>query len=245
MRRVVPTRLRKDKYTFSAEELEGMFSVPSKMPKWEPMYTELTHRDGSKHQVLIREIKKEEIDPMLAFIKRYTEIDYDYYDIVSARVYAELLAIKRNRMKDEYFFLALENGSPVGIINGRIMNKDINISLHTMVFKRRINAGPILFYAKCWYAFEICGQQEFWATFESYNGWRLAGLGMGLPTYKWPDVQHELGGAKVYYLSREMWELTIRDEYPEQVARAKLMPNPPKELIEANEKLIIPEEIEV
>ncbi|MFP4483243.1 MAG: hypothetical protein ACLFO1_00165 [Spirochaetaceae bacterium] len=244
MIRQVPCKTRKDEYRLPVEKMEGMFAVPSTLPKFEPMYSTLTLRDGSTRDILIREIKPEEVDPLANFVKQYTDNEYDFYDIVGARVYAELLAIKRNRMKDQYFFVAFDEGVPIGIANGRKRDDEINISLHTMAFKRQVNAGPILFYSKAWYAFEVCKNNEFWATFESYNGWMLAGLNMGLPTYPWPEYQHELGGAKVYLLRRDLWELTIRDEYPEQVARAELKPNPPKELIEKNEKMIVPEKAE-
>ena len=245
MIRNVPCKTRKSEYRIPVEKMEGMFSVPSRMPEFAPMYSEITLRDKSTRTILIRSLKQEEVDPLAAFVKKYTDVEYDFYDIVGARVFAELLAIKRNRMKDQYFFVALDEGVPVGIANGRIHDEAINISLHTMTFKRRINAGSILFYSKCWYAFEICKAEEMWITFESYNGWMLAGLNMGLPTYPWPEVQHELGGAKVYLLQRDYWELSIRDEYPDQVARAHLLPNPPPELIEANRTLVVPEEIEV
>ncbi|MEE8441448.1 MAG: N-acetyltransferase [Spirochaetia bacterium] len=244
MIRKVPCKTRKTEYTFSVEKLEGMFTVPSVLPEFKPMSTELSLRDGSKRTILIRSIREEEVDPLAAYVKQYTEVEYDFYDIVGARVFAELLAIKRNRMKDQYFFIGLDDGVPIGIANGRLRDKEINISLHTMAFKRQVNAGAILFYSKCWYAFEVCGAHEFWATFESYNGWVLAGLNMGLPTYPWPQVQHELGGAKVYVLYRDYWDLSIRDEYPEQVARAKLMPDAPADLIKRNETLRIPDNIE-
>lgn len=245
MIRKVPCKTRKTEYTFPVEKMEGMFVVPSVLPEFKPMYSELTLKDGSTKQVLIREIREDEIDPMLAFVKQYLDVEYDFYDIVGARVFAELLAIKRNRMKDQYFFVGLSDGVPVGIANGRMRDKDINISLHTFAFQRRINAGAILFYTKCWYAFEVCGANEFWATFESYNGWVLAGLNMGLPTYPWPEVQHELGGAKVYVLTRDYWELSIRDEYPPQIARANLLPDPPDEVLKTNETISFPDKIEV
>ncbi len=245
MIRKVPCKTRKNKYTLSVEKLEGLFSVPSVMPEWKPMYAELSLRDGSKQTILIRAIKAEEVDPLAAFIKKYTDVEYDFYDIVGARVFAELLAIKRNRMKDQYFLVGLADGEPIGIANGRIRDQKVNISLHTMAFKRRINAGAILFYAKCWYAFEICGNDEFWVTFESYNGWMLAGYNMGLPTYAWPAVQHELGGAKVYLLTREYWEQSVRDEYPPQIARCQLLADPPAELLKKNEKMTCPDSIEV
>jgi len=205
------------------------------------MWSEIVDKEGKMHDVLIRSIKEEEIDPVLNILHKYLFAEYDFYDIVGARVFAELLAIKRKRMKDEYFFLGLENGVPVGIANGRIMNEIVNISLHTMAFLRQVNAGAVLYYAKAWYAFEVCGNEEFWATFESYNGWVLGGLRMAQPTYPWPEYQHELGGAKVFYLSKQQWISEVKDNYLPQIARTNFKPAP-KELIEKNEKLIMPKD---
>ncbi len=244
MKRQIPTKLRKAEYTFKAEWLEGLLQAADRAPEMPPMYSEIKNRAGEKFDVLIRPIRKEEIDPVLGFIRQTLDAEYDYYDIVGARVYAELLAIKRLRMKDEYFFVGLNDGKLVGIANGRLMSDEINISLHTLTFERQINAGAVLFYAKCWYAFEVCQSNEFWATFESYNGWRLAGLRMALPSYPWPDMQHELGGSKIWYLTRALWEESIKAEYLEQVARTSFQ-EAPAEIVKANEKIIIPDKLEI
>jgi len=241
MKKQIPVKLRKSEYKFDAEWLEGLLQAPINIPEFKPMWSEIVDKEGKMHDVLIRSIKEEEIDPVLNILHKYLFAEYDFYDIVGARVFAELLAIKRKRMKDEYFFLGLENGVPVGIANGRIMNEIVNISLHTMAFLRQVNAGAVLYYAKAWYAFEVCGNEEFWATFESYNGWVLGGLRMAQPTYPWPEYQHELGGAKVFYLSKQQWISEVKDNYLPQIARTNFKPAP-KELIEKNEKLIMPKD---
>ncbi len=241
MKKQIPVKLRKSEYKFDAEWLEGLLQAPINVPEFKPMWSEIVDKEGKTHDVLIRSIKEEEIDPVLNILHKYLFAEYDFYDIVGARVFAELLAIKRKRMKDEYFFLGLENGVPVGIANGRIMNEIVNISLHTMAFLRQVNAGAVLYYAKAWYAFEVCGNEEFWATFESYNGWVLGGLRMAQPTYPWPEYQHELGGAKVFYLSKQQWISEVKDNYLPQIARTNFKPAP-KELIEKNEKLIMPKD---
>ncbi|HOO78121.1 MAG TPA: N-acetyltransferase [bacterium] len=244
MKRPIPTKLRKSEYTFKVEWLEGLLQAPDRAPAMPPMYSPIKNREGKTFNVLIRPIKPEEVDPVLSFLRLTLDAEYDYYDIVGVRVYAELLAIKRKRMKDEYFFLGLNEGRLVGIANGRIRDPEVNISLHTLTFERQINAGAILFYSKCWYAFEVCKNDEFWATFESYNGWRLAGLRMALPSYPWPEEQHELGGAKIFYLTRELWEESIKEEYLEQVSRTAFLPAD-DDIIAANEKLIIPEALDI
>jgi hypothetical protein len=67
---------------------------------------------------------------------------------------------------------------------------------------------------------------------------------MALPSYPWPDLQHELGGAKIFYLTRKLWEESIKEEYLEQVARTSFDPAS-EELIKKNEKLIIPDSLDI
>ena len=71
-------------------------------------------------------------------------MDHDFYDIVGARVYSEVLGWYRKRLKDPYTLVGLVDGVWAGFANGRLMNEDINISLHTMALIRggRIGAAP-------------------------------------------------------------------------------------------------------
>jgi hypothetical protein len=62
-------------------------------------------------------------------------VDHDFYDIVGARVYAEVLGWIRNRLKDPYQLIGVIDGHVVAFWNGRLMNEDINISLHSMAFR--------------------------------------------------------------------------------------------------------------
>jgi len=86
------------------------------------------------------------------------------------------------------------------------------------------------------------GNKEWWATYESYNGWMRWGLGMAQPSYPWPQVQHELGGARVYYVTKKYWDQLIK-QYVRQMAGADLDFNVSDEVRKANEELIVPEEI--
>ena len=244
MKKVLPCKLRKAEYTIGSEWLEAFLQSPDTAPKLPEMWTQTKNKEGKMFDVVIRPIKPEEIDPLLEFLKLTLDKEYDMYDMVGVRVLAELLAIKRRRMKDEYFFVALCEGRLVGIANGRLMNEKVNISLHSLTFERQVSAGAILFYAKAWYTFEICEQQEFWVTFESINGWMMGGMRMALPSYPWPDMQHELGGAKIFYLSKKQWDDEIKAEYLKQISRAEFKPAS-KELIAKNAKMIIPDKLDV
>ncbi len=162
------------------------------------------------------------------------EADHDFYDIVGARVYAEILGWYRKRMKDPYTLVGLIDGVWAGFANGRLMDEDVNISLHTMALMRGGRIGAIMYYAKAYYAFEILGNQEWWATYESYNGWLRWGVGMAQNTYPWPEYQHELGGARVYYVDKKYWDSTVKD-YVRQMIGADLVFDVPKDIRGCNQ----------
>ena len=106
------------------------------------------------------------------------------------------LSLLRKRLKDPFTFVGLVDGEWLGFANGRVWDKDVAVSLHTLTFSRRAKLGWPMYYAKTYYAMEMLKVKEWWSTFESYNGWRMAGLSMAQPTKPWPEYQHELGGAK-------------------------------------------------
>ena len=238
MWREPPEKVSQEKITFDVRELEPLLAPPeSDMPPFEPAYAEL--KDGSI--LYIRSARKEEAPKLLEFIKKFLDIDHDFYDIVGARVYAEILGWYRNRLKDPYVLIGLIDGKLAGFANGRLMNEDINISLHTMAFVRGLKVGAIMYYAKAQYAFEVLGNKEWWATYESYNGLKRWGIGMAQPSYPWTEYQHELGGARVYYITKKYWETTVK-RYLEDYIKTKLIRPVPPEIEERNKELIIPEE---
>jgi hypothetical protein len=131
------------------------------------------------------------------------KIPRDYYDIVGVRLYAELLGWFRYRVRNEYCLVGQVDGFLVGIVNGRMMNQDIGISLHTLAIDRGLRVGSHLFAAKMEHHIEYLGQEEVWITAESPIGFRRWMIEYGLE--KQTDVQHELGGATSYRLSRQLY----------------------------------------
>jgi hypothetical protein len=241
MFREIPEEVSQKTITFKVEELEPLLAGPkSQLPKFEPKEAKLK----TGETMLIREMKKEEVPQILKFIKKLIDVDRDFYDIVSVRVYAELLGWYRNRLKDPFTLIGLVDGKLAGFCNGRKWDDEIAISLHTMAFKRGAKVGAILYYTKTKYAFETLGVNEWWSTFESYNGLKRWGIGMAQPSYPWPDYQHELGGAKVYYITREYWDSTVNN-YLEGYIGVGSITDASEETIKKNENLIVPEEPEV
>ncbi len=237
-----PVAVTKDEITFDVSELEPVLQAPPMdLEPWPPCYVEL--QDGS--EMLIREAKKEEVRKLLKMVKdQFLEEDdpekvKDFYDIVGARVYAELLGWYRKRLKDPYILVGLRDGEIIAFANGRLWDEDINISLHTMAFKRGLRAGATMYYAKCAYCFDVLEQEEFRSTFESYYGFKRWGIGMAQPSYPFPEYQHELGGSRVYYITRKYWESRVKD-YVKDLTGAEFVRPVPDELMEENEDPVPP-----
>lgn len=239
MRLPTPEEVSQKQITFDVEEIEAILQAPPMdLKPWPACQVKL--KDG--RVMLIREAKLEEAPMMMEYMKKVMEADHDFYDIVGARVYAEILGWYRKRLKDPYTLVGLIDGLWVGFANGRLLNEDINISLHTMALARGGRIGAVMYYAKAYYGFEILGNKEWWATYESYNGWMRWGIGMAQPSYPWPEYQHELGGARVYYITKKYWDKIVKD-YVRQMTGTELDFNVPDELIKANEVMRVPEEV--
>jgi hypothetical protein len=239
MRLEPPEKVSREQLTIDVREIEPLLQGPSMdMKPWPGAM--ITLKDG--RTLYIREARLEEAPKMMGYIKKVMEADHDFYDIVGARVYAEILGWYRKRLKDPYTLVGLIDGVWAGFANGRLMDEDVNISLHTMALMRGGRVGAIMYYAKAYYGFEILGNQEWWATYESYNGWLRWGVGMAQNTYPWPEYQHELGGARVYYVDKKYWDSTVKD-YVRQMIGSDLVFDVPKDVVEANKDLQVPEDV--
>jgi len=241
MRLEPPVKLSVEKMEIDVREIEPLLQAPPmKLPHWPEAM--ITLRDG--RTLYIREATLEDAPLMLEYMEKVMKVEKDFYDIVGARVYAEILGWVRRRLKDPFHLVGTIDGEWVGLANGRVWNKDIAISLHTMTFQRRGRLGWAMYYAKTFYALETLGCKEWWSTFESYNGWRMAGLEMAQPTKPWPEYQHELGGATVYYLTKDAWDARVKDFAREMIGN-DLVFNVPAEVKKANAKFRIPATVDL
>ncbi|NPV55645.1 MAG: N-acetyltransferase [Anaerolineae bacterium] len=203
-----------DEIKVNIREIEAILSAPPmELPPWPEAM--ITLPDG--RTVYIRAIQESDIRPMLGYLEQVMKVEKDFYDIVGVRVYGEVLALLRKRMKDPFTMVGLVDGEWLGFANGRVWDKTRAISLHTLTFSRRAKLGWPMYYAKTYYAMEILKVDEWWSTFESYNGWRMAGLSMAQPTKPYPEYQHELGGAKVFYLNQDMWQGRVKNYIKEVI----------------------------
>jgi hypothetical protein len=236
-----PCKVSEEQLTIDVREIEPLLQAPPMDLKPWPEAM-ITLKDG--RILYIREAKLDEAPMMMEYMKKVMEIEHDFYDIVGARVYAEILGWYRQRLKDPFHLVGMIDGVWAGLANGRFMSEDIAISLHTMTLARRGRIGWAMYYAKTYYALEVAGAKEWWSTFESYNGWRMAGLEMAQPSYPWPEYQHELGGARVYYVTKKYWDTSIK-AFAKQMIGNDLVFDVPDSVRKANATFRVPEEVVV
>ena len=181
-------------------DLEAVLRAPAlEMPPYPPKMITL----ANSKKMIVRQVKREEVPVLLQAVRPTIDIPRDYYDIVGVRLYAELLGWYRFRVRNEYCLVGQVDGYAVGVVNGRMMDKDIGISYHTLAIDRGLRVGAHLFAAKMEHHIEFLGQQEVWITAESPIGFRRWMIEYGLIEQE--GVQHELGGATSYKLTREIY----------------------------------------
>jgi len=237
----LPTPVSVEEIKIDVREIEAILSSPPmNLPPWPEAQVSL--KDG--RIVYIRSIQESDIRPMLGYLERVMKVEKDFYDIVGVRVYGEVLALLRKRLKDPFTMVGLIDGEWLGFANGRVWDQDVAVSLHTLTFSRRARLGWPMYYAKTYYAMEILKVKEWWSTFESYNGWRMAGLAMAQPTKPFPQYQHELGGAKIFYLTQDMWQGRIK-EFCKQTIGDDLNFNVSPEVRAANANFRVPETLDL
>lgn len=234
----VPTTAKEEGVSIKTKYLEGILR-PSRSPLLDRPYEPRVATLRTRQKMVIRMAKKEEAPILLKACKRMLdlEISTDFFDIVAARTYAEILGWVRERVKDEWVQIGVtEEGELAGIVNARLWDEKRAISLHTIVFKRQVGAGNPLYFAKMEHAFDVLGVEEWQPTFESYYGFRMGCLMPAANAYPWPEHQHELGGARVFFNTKEQWENYIKPSFIKFLGTRPV----PKDLLKIAESPKIP-----
>lgn len=160
----------------------------------------ITLANGKK--MVVRQITRDEVPALLQAVHPCMFIERDYYDVVSARMYGELLAWVRHRVKSEYCLIGQVDGYVVGAVNGRMENEKVGMSYHTLAVDRGLRIGSHLFAAKMEYHMEYLGQEEVLIVAESPIGFRRWMIEYPLkPT----NIPHELGGGDSWVLDRDTY----------------------------------------
>jgi hypothetical protein len=160
----------------------------------------ITLANGKK--MIIRQATREDVPAILKSVHPCLFIERDYYDIVSARLYGELLAWFRYRVKSAYCLMGQVDGYLVGIVNGRMEDEKVGMSYHTLAIDRGLRIGSHLFAAKMEYHMEYLNQDSVLIVAESPIGFRRWMIEYPLEATKIP---HELGGGDSYRLTREIY----------------------------------------
>jgi hypothetical protein len=132
----------------------------------------------------------------------------DFYDIVAARMYAEILGWYRYRVANEFVIVGAIDGVIAGIVTSRHVSDKLGMSYHTMTIKRGLRVGAHLFAAKMEEHIEVLGEEEVYIVAESPNGFKRWMIEYQLEdrSSRFPDVRHELGGVPTFVLTRPLWD---------------------------------------
>jgi hypothetical protein len=180
-----------------AVDLEKLLRpVDTPLPPFPPKHMTLASGDD----MVIRQVGRDDIPTILPFIAPLMYVERDYYDCVAARVYSELLAYYRHRVQDEYVLVAQIDGELCAVVNGRVVNDKVGMSLHTVALRRGLRIGAHAFATKMEYHIDILGQEEVLIVAESPIGFRRWMIEYELEERF--DVPHELGGVPSYALTR-------------------------------------------
>ncbi len=202
--------------------------VDTPMAPYVPKYMLL----ASGEAVVVRPVERDEIPDILKHVEPLLHVERDYYDVVGARLYSELLAHYRHRYQDQYVLAVQIDGELAAVVNGRQVNPKLGMSLHTVALRRGLRVGAHAFAAKMEYHFDELGHDEVLVVAESPIGFRRWMIEYKLE--KRFEVPHELGGVPSWALTRELFD----------AARSSLVvgrrPVPPELLDKAMDKILPP-----
>ncbi|MFC1484539.1 hypothetical protein ACFL5M_00620 [Candidatus Neomarinimicrobiota bacterium] len=211
------------------------------MPDFPAKYMTLASGDD----MVIRQVDRDEIPDILPFVEPLIHVERDFYNIVAARIYSELLGYYMHRVQDEYVLIAQINGELAAVVNGRMVTADTGMSLHTMALRRGLRIGAHAFAAKMEYHIDIMKQKEVYIVAESPIGFRRWMIEYNLE--KRFHIPHELGGVPTWALTEELFDkardslVVGRRPVPEdllETARSDILPpsdppTPPEDLLAA------------
>lgn len=184
-----------------SQDIESILGVDWDVPR--KPYPPKTVLLPTGERMVVREAAREEVPKLLQAITPLLTVARDFYDIVAARQYAELLGWYRRRVRNEFCLVGIVDGKLAGIVNNRAYDQKRHVSLHTLALIRGARAGAHLFAAKHEHSIETLGAEEILVTAESPIGFRRWIVEWGLEPR--PGVQHELGGANAWAITRDIY----------------------------------------
>ena len=192
---------------------------------------------ASGEKMVVRECALKDVGPLLMTVNPLLAVSKDYYDIVAARMYSEILGWFRYRVANEFVIVGALDGVIAGIVTSRHVKTGLGMSLHTLTIKRGLRVGAQLFAAKMEHHIDYLGEDEVHIVAESPIGFKRWMIEYELEdrSAQYPNLRHELGGVPTFTLTRKLWEA---------VKPAKCTGTRPvaPEVLKTADKLIMPDE---
>ena len=159
-------------------------------------------------EMIVREVRRDEVGILLGTVQPLMGVQKDFYDIVAARMYAEILGWFTYRVANEFILVGVIDGEIVGIVNSRLVDEKEGMSFHTIAVKRGLRIGAQLFAAKMEHHIENLGNDEVHIVAESPIGFKRWMIEYELEdrTGQYPQLRHELGGVPTYTLTRPLYD---------------------------------------
>jgi hypothetical protein len=170
------------------------------IPPFPPKYMTL----ASGEQMVVRQVDRDEIPDILPLVEPLIHVERDFYNVVAARLYSELLAYYLYRVQDEYVLVAQIGSELAAVVNGRLVNEEVGMSYHTVALRRGLRVGAHAFATKMEYHIDIMKQKEVLIVAESPIGFRRWMIEYKLE--KRFNIQHELGGVPAWALTKELFD---------------------------------------
>jgi hypothetical protein len=192
---------------------------------------------ASGEKMVVREAHREDTGALLGTVYPLLGVPKDYYDIVAARMYSEILGWFRYRVANEFVIVGAIDGVIAGIVTSRHVKAGLGMSLHTLTIKRGLRVGAQLFAAKMEHHIDYLREDEVHIVAESPIGFKRWMIEYELEnrSAQYPDLRHELGGVPTFTLTRKLWEAVKADKC------TGIRPVP-ADLLKASDKLIMPDE---
>jgi hypothetical protein len=216
------------------DELEKKLRPPEiKLPPYPAKLITL----ASGELMVVRECRREDTGALLGTIYPLLGVSKDFYDVVAARMYNEILAWFRYRIANAFVLVGAINGEIAGIVTSRHVDPKLGMSLHTLTIKRGLRVGAQLFAAKMEHHIEYLKEEEVWIVAESPIGFKRWMIEYELEDRSalYPAVRHELGGVPTYALTRKLWDAV-------KAIKCTGTRPVPSELLRTAEKLTMPNE---
>lgn len=192
---------------------------------------------ASGEKMVVREARREDTGALLGTVYPLLAVAKDYYDIVAARMYSEILGWFRYRVANEFIIVGAIDGIIAGIVTSRHVRDGLGMSLHTLTIKRGLRVGAQLFAAKMEHHLDYLNENEVHIVAESPIGFKRWMLEYELEdrSAQYPELRHELGGVPTFTLTRKLWEAVK----PAKCTGTRPVPD---ELLKSAVKLIMPDE---